>query len=310
MNNSTIMISNKRLHVEMFGTKDNPAVLYLHGGPGESCYDFTYHQAERLSEDFFVIAIDQRGVCRSEMIREAEDFGLMDLVEDCEALRIELGIERWSLIGHSFGGFLSLLYASTYPTSIEKMIVECPTFDFELTSRNLLRKTAQLLKKYGKEDASALCLEAAASGRSSKEITEMYGKLSDELGEHRMEIYRFNHDHPTDYYAAYTEEQWEEFYDRSEVHYKRLMDEGEIFTSLLPKLKEVNQPMLLMLGKHDAVTCDVQIEAFHTDVQNGETILFENSGHTPHYEEPEKFKEVVCAFLSKREESINKTFAL
>ncbi|MBL1705195.1 alpha/beta fold hydrolase, partial [Klebsiella pneumoniae] len=90
-------------------------------------------------------------VCRSEEITEDETFGLKDLIEDCEELKKALQIEKWSIVGHSFGGYLALLYAATYPNSIEKIIFEGPTFDFVLTSRSLLQKTGTLLKKYGKE---------------------------------------------------------------------------------------------------------------------------------------------------------------
>ena len=108
-------------------------------------------------------------------------------------------------------------------------------------------------------------------------------------------------------YSQYTDEEWDEFYDRSEIHYERLKEEGEIFTSLLPKLKEVSHPMLLMVGKHDPVTCNIQIESFAKDVKNGSILIFDESGHTPHYEEPDKFKEVVCEFLSNsRQRSTNK----
>ena len=54
---------------------------------GESCYDFSFHQAERLKDSLYVIMIDQRGVCRSEEITEDEAFGLNDLIEDCEELK-------------------------------------------------------------------------------------------------------------------------------------------------------------------------------------------------------------------------------
>ena len=51
-------------------------------------------------------------------ITEDEAFGLNDLIEDCEELKV-LQIEKWSIIGHSFGGYVALLYASIYPSSIE-----------------------------------------------------------------------------------------------------------------------------------------------------------------------------------------------
>ncbi len=77
-----MLIRNKHLHIETYGSKNNPAILYLHGGPGESCDDFTYHQAKNLQKDFFFIALDQRGVCRSEGFAENEEFGLMYLNEN------------------------------------------------------------------------------------------------------------------------------------------------------------------------------------------------------------------------------------
>ncbi|MDA1634096.1 alpha/beta fold hydrolase [Bacillus cereus] len=189
-------IRGKKLYVETYGNLKNKPVLYLHGGPGESCYDFSFHQAERLKDSLYVIMIDQRGVCRSEEITEDEAFGLNDLIEDCEELKKVLQIERWSVIGHSFGGYVALLYASIYPSSIEKIIFEGPTFDFALTSRALLQN-----------------------------------------------------------------------------------------------------PMLLIVGKHDVVTCKKQIATFNKDARNGKYIVFEESGHSPHYEEADRFAETVMHFL-------------
>lgn len=127
--------------------------------------------------------IDQRGVCRSEEITEDEAFGLNDLIEDCEELRKVLQVEKWSVIGHSFGGYVALLYASIYPSSIKKIIFEGPTFDFALTSRALLQKTGHLLNKYGKEAVAEESLAYSSSNASSEELLEAYIRLSDELEE-------------------------------------------------------------------------------------------------------------------------------
>lgn len=295
-----IKIRGKSLYVEEFGSKDKAPILYLHGGPGESCFDFTYNQKNRLKDHFRVIAIDQRGVCRSEIIGEDEIFSLSDLIKDCEALRTYLNIHKWSVIGHSFGGYLALLYVAAYPNSIEKVIFECPTFDFELTSRFLLKKTAMIANKYEKEDLAQRCIALSiCKDKSPQQLTERYNDLSEELGENRMEIYRHINENPTDYNSAYTDEEWDEFYDRSEIHYNRLREEGKIFESLLYKLKDVKNSMLLMTAEHDAATCEKHIEAFTSDAKNGEIYHFKQCGHSPHYEAPDEFRKVIIEFLNK-----------
>ncbi|PEI43487.1 alpha/beta fold hydrolase [Bacillus pseudomycoides] len=290
-----VKVRGKKLYVEMHGSLEKHPVLYLHGGPGEMCFDFFYHQAHRLQDSFRLIAINQRGVGRSEEIGQKEPFGLQDLIEDCEELRKMLQIEKWSVIGHSFGGFLALLYAEMHPQSIQKIIFEGPTFDFALTSRALLKKTGTLLMEYGKEQQGKECIAIAESNASPEELLEAYSKLSDELEENRMEIYNYVEDE-TDY-SLYSEGEWEEFYKRSAIHFIRLKEEGEIYQSLLLKLKDVENPMLLIIGKHDVVTCEKHIEVFQRDTQNGKVIVFEECGHTPHYEAAERFAETVIDFL-------------
>ena len=288
-------IRGKKLYVEAHGNPKSKPVLYLHGGPGESCYDFSFHQAERLKDSLYVIMIDQRGVCRSEGITEEESFGLNDLVEDCEEIRKLLQIEKWSVIGHSFGGYLALLYARAYPNSIEKIIFEGPTFDFSLTSRALLQKTGTLLKKYGKEAATEECLAYASSNASSEELLEAYIRLSAELEEKRMEIYNYKKDETDD--SLYSDEEWKVFANRSKIHFDRLKLEGACHTSLLSQIKDIQNPMLLIVGKYDVVTCEKQIEIFNDDAPDGKYIVFEESGHTPHYEEAERFAETIIHFL-------------
>ncbi|MFK4423574.1 alpha/beta fold hydrolase [Bacillus sp. RC51] len=288
-------IRGKKLYVETHGSPKNKPVLFLHGGPGESCYDFSFHQAERLKDSLYVIMIDQRGVCRSEGITEEESFGLNDLVEDCEEIRKLLQIEKWSVIGHSFGGYLALLYASMYPNSIEKIIFEGPTFDFALTSRALLQKTGILLKKYGKELAAEECIAYSSSNASSEELLEAYIRLSDELEEKRMEIYNYKEDEIDE--SLYSDEEWEVFSNRSKIHFDRLKSEGACHTSLLSKIKDIQNPMLLIVGKYDVVTCEKQIEIFNNDASNGKYIVFGESGHSPHYEEAERFAETIMHFL-------------
>ncbi len=126
-------------------------------------------------------------------------------------------------------------------------------------------------------------------------MLEAYIRLSAELEEKRMEIYNYKEDE-TDY-SLYSDEEWEVFSNRSQIHFDRLKLEGACHKSLLYKIKEVQNSMLLIVGKHDVVTCEKQIETFNKDAQNGKCIVFEESGHSPHYEEADRFAETIIHFL-------------
>src|SRR5689334_6823438 len=72
------------LYVEVWGASGAPALLYLHGGPGQGCYEFVQHQAARLSDKVRVVALDQRGVLRSAPALLGGPLSVADLVADCE----------------------------------------------------------------------------------------------------------------------------------------------------------------------------------------------------------------------------------
>jgi proline iminopeptidase len=295
-NGSLINIRGKDLYVEIYGSENNTPLLYIHGGPGQGCYDFSYHQAERLQEEVRLIAVDQRGVSRSESIKKEESFSMYDIILDYEELRKELGIKKWALLGHSFGGYFSLLYAITFPKSVSHIIFECPTFDSGLSGRNSLIKASKIFTEVGKENLAEKCLELSQSDKSAKALMLEFSEIRPELGERGIEIHIHNFEHTTDY-SLYTEDEWNQFHEKNMVHNDRLIEESEIFNSLLSRLKEVTQPTLLINGKYDPVTCDEQKRAFLKDVKHGDSITLQDSGHFPHFEEPEKFKDIVVNFL-------------
>lgn len=288
------VVRGKKLHVEIFGKTGSPAVLFLHGGPGESSYEFVYHQAEKLVAELFVIAIDQRGVCRSDKILEDEPFGLKDLIDDCENLRRQLGIKQWSVIGHSFGGYLALIYAADHPDSVANVIFECPTFDFKWTALSLLTKAASIFKTLGDAERSEQCLRLTASNLSARELFDRYIQFGEELGEKKELIYSPYETLTDD--SLYTEEEWDEFGERTDIHLSRLREEGKIFESAVPLLSRLSVPSLLILGEHDPVTCERHIRAYKEAAQ-GEIIMMKGCGHTPHKEQPALYRDTVSKFI-------------
>lgn len=130
-----------------------PYLLYLQGGPGAEAFRPTRSDPAwlpRALEDYRVVLLDQRGTGRSTPIgivdgrvtgvpeplttpprtdRGAE--ALADhlahyradaIVEDAEALREALGVDTWSVLGQSFGGFCTLRYLAAHPGSVAQAL--------------------------------------------------------------------------------------------------------------------------------------------------------------------------------------------
>ena len=119
------------------GGEDLPYLVFLQGGPGsESPRPNSFEQPAwmgRALQDFRLLLLDQRGTGRSTPVGRIEripgddvaakaayltHFRADAIVGDCELLRGHLGVERWSLLGQSFGGFTATTYLSRHPEGL------------------------------------------------------------------------------------------------------------------------------------------------------------------------------------------------
>lgn len=294
-----ITLRGKRIYIAVSGRKDAPVVLYLHGGPGAGAYDFSLYQGQRLSRALRLVVMDQRGALRSDSLSENEAFGLQDLIEDCEALRKHLGVKSWSVLGHSFGGYLAILYALQYPASIENLILESPTFDLASSARSLLRAAAIEYRKLGKSAKAEECLKAARAVQSAEATWENFS-LTNDLGAARNNLYVHGKD--KDFFERLVARSPlpKQLWSKSGAFQAKLYAEKLVFESLVPKLSELNCPVLLLKGKYDWVTADDQVEAFRRKVRSGKVVVFERSGHFPRVEEPALYAQVVTSFVTSR----------
>jgi proline iminopeptidase len=113
-----------RLHWQASGNPQGKPVVWLHGGPGASAS--RAHRRFLNPEKFWIIQFDQRGCGQSQSRGEIQANRTSDLVEDIERLRGIFDIQRWSVIGGSWGGALALLYAQAYPSAVERMLLRSP----------------------------------------------------------------------------------------------------------------------------------------------------------------------------------------
>ncbi|QIE57323.1 prolyl aminopeptidase [Pikeienuella piscinae] len=107
------------IYVEECGTKGARPVVVLHGGPGGGCSPGMRRYFD--PEAWHIILFDQRGCGRSRPHASVERNTTWDLVEDIEAIRRRVGVERWSVFGGSWGATLALIYAETHPKRVVEL---------------------------------------------------------------------------------------------------------------------------------------------------------------------------------------------
>lgn len=291
-------IRGKDIYVERHGEPSLPPLLYLHGGPGSSCYDFMSFQAERLSKSFFLIGIDQRGVLRSEPLNEDEKLSPAEIVEDVEELRKKLGISSWSVLSHSFGGYLAVLYASTYPLSIDKMIFESPGFDFHLVLNSLLTQAADVFEKNNQFEDAEFTRKQINSNLDTPILMEVWLELGGKLGANRDGLYFYGPEKnvfETLFSKAPLEIQSR--LPQIQSHFTKLHEDQTMYKSVLNDLAKLPHQSLIITSTYDFVFCENQHNFVIDKVANAKITIFNESGHFPRIEEPDKFKDVVKEFV-------------
>ena len=103
------------------GCRQGEPWLLVHGGPGGSCQPSMLAAFDLQRQR--VIALDQRGSGASRPKGGIRGSHVMALVQDMEALRRHLGLERWSLLAGSWGTVLALLYAHHYPQHVQRLVL-------------------------------------------------------------------------------------------------------------------------------------------------------------------------------------------
>lgn len=107
-------------HEQSGNPQGKPAVV-LHGGPGGGISPFLRQMHD---PGFYrIVTFDQRGCGQSTPHAELRDNTTWDLVADMERLREHLGIDRWQVVGGSWGATLALAYAETHPERVTELIL-------------------------------------------------------------------------------------------------------------------------------------------------------------------------------------------
>lgn len=116
--------------------RDRPFLVFLQGGPGQEAPRPVGRPGsppwlERALRDYRVLMLDQRGTGRSTPFGAPGDpqadaerlkhYRADAIVRDAESFRQHLGVQTWSVLGQSFGGFCSLHYLTAAPESLREV---------------------------------------------------------------------------------------------------------------------------------------------------------------------------------------------
>lgn len=110
-----------RIYYEQCGNPHGKPALVLHGGPGGAISP--YLRQNHDPEHYRIVLFDQRGCGRSTPYAELTDNTTWDLVSDIEALRKHLAIERWQVVGGSWGSTLALVYTAAHREKVTELIL-------------------------------------------------------------------------------------------------------------------------------------------------------------------------------------------
>jgi pimeloyl-ACP methyl ester carboxylesterase len=110
-----------KLDVAIAGLPTNPAIVLLHGFP--ESHRTWRHQIADLAQDHFVLAPDQRGFAKSSKPEGVENYTADKPVADMIALVDHFDLDRFTLVGHDWGGAIAWMAALNHPDRIARLII-------------------------------------------------------------------------------------------------------------------------------------------------------------------------------------------
>ena len=128
-------------------TGDGETIIFVHGGQED--YRVFMPQLELLGKEFHVITYSRRYNYPNELpYKNGTPFNPMTEAEDLEKLRLQLGIEKFNVVGHSYGGMIALAYANKYHDRLESITLsEPPVLRIEGCEESLTATEKGLIEK-------------------------------------------------------------------------------------------------------------------------------------------------------------------
>ena len=275
-------VGDTRLFVEERGTGDI-ALIALHGGPG---LDHTTFGAwlDPLGDVCRLLLVDERAQGRSEPAAP-ETWTLTQHARDVDALATALDLERYVVLGHSFGSFIALQHAVDFAGRPSGTVVSSgiPSERFlahveeQLASFEPVELRAQVTSSWARE----------AEARSPEDVAQLFA-----------EQLPFHFADPRDPRIAEMRAAMADARYAPDV-LRAAATEGYGHIEVEDRLAGVTHPVLVLAGRHDRTCSLPAAEAIARGIPGAELVVLEHSGHMTFVEEPDAYRAALRQFLAR-----------
>lgn len=265
-----------------------PSIVVLNGGPGVPCDYLRESHSFLANNSYRFIAFDQLGTGSSDRSNDTGLYTLKRYCEEVDAVRHALVGGPVHILGHSWGGWLAIEYACTFQENIMSLVLEdtCADIPFLVSELNRLRSAL------GSETLQMMLDHEAAGTFEHPEY-----KAAITLLDYRH-VCRLK-ERPAAMLRSID--------NMSEHIYKHMQGPNEfVYTgelanwSRIEEIKLIQCPVLIIVGQFDEITSNCA-QQMYQNFPNAKMELFLESSHTPFFEEPEKFREILLHFLNAQE---------
>ena len=266
-----------RIWYEVRGNAPGRPLIMVNGGPGfDHNYVLCSDAWDVIARTRRVVFYDQRGTGRSGALAKGQSCTVADQIADLDAVRAKLGADKIDLLGHSWGGYVVMAYASRHPEHLAHLtIVDSASPKWTDTDFIFKYTYPEGVERQGPLDFFDALGDSAAGLASLNEYMRMLFVSEAKRDEYMSRL--------------------------SEYHYSRSVNEtlnAELARlDMWPVLPSFTMPTLVATGRFDSNVAPSTAWKIHKAIPNSQFVVFEKSGHLPYFEEPEKFVQVVNDFL-------------
>jgi proline iminopeptidase len=260
------------LHVRDLGA--GPVVVLLHPGPGLDGSVFLPGAQALVDAGFRALLVDLPGSGRSPAI----EWSFTAHARAIEELARELALDDWTLLGHSFGGYVAMQHLVDFPGSTSRLVASCTDSDEEEPPG-------------APEDRfEGLPAEVAAGVHAAFEREDAGVDTPEECLQLWRDQMPFFADDP-----AAAEPMLADVLFQVEAHQSR--DWGELHA--LDALAAADIPVLAIAGEHDRPSPPASARRIASTAPRGELLIVEGTGHFPFAERPDRYWPPLIDWLNR-----------